>query len=128
MSTDRRDFLKLSAAAGGAVGLGLARPDRAASAPLHRPGPTAARAQQPLRILILGGTNFIGPHQVEYAQSRGHEITLFNRGRTNPGLFPDVEKLVGDRATGALDALRGRTWDVVVDNSATDPRWVRGTA
>jgi 2'-hydroxyisoflavone reductase len=81
---------------------------------------------KPLRILILGGTGFIGPHQVEYALARGHTVTLFNRGRTNPGLFPTVEKLIGDRnAPGGYKALEGRTWDVVIDNPVQVPRWVR---
>ena len=80
-----------------------------------------------MRILVLGGTSFIGPHQVQYALDRGHEITLFNRGRTNTHLFPGVERLVGDR-NGDLSALEGRQWDVVVDNSATNPRWVELTA
>ncbi len=79
-----------------------------------------------LRILILGGTGFIGPHQVEYAMSRGHTVTLFNRGQTNPGLFPTVEKLIGDRnAPDGYAALKGRTWDVVIDNPTQIPRWVR---
>lgn len=81
---------------------------------------------KPLRILILGGTGFIGPHQVEYAMSRGHTVTLFNRGQTNPGLFPKVEKLIGDRnAPDGYKALKGRTWDVVIDNPTQIPRWVR---
>ncbi|HEY3065771.1 MAG TPA: NAD-dependent epimerase/dehydratase family protein [Methylomirabilota bacterium] len=88
----------------------------------------AARAPRALRILILGGTGFIGPHQVRYARDRGHLVTLFNRGRTNPGLFPEVDTLHGDRATGAYDALKTRDWDVVIDNSATRPRWVREAA
>ncbi len=80
----------------------------------------------PLRILILGGTGFIGPHQVEYALSRGHTVTLFNRGQTNPGLFPNVEKLIGDRnAPDGYKALKGRTWDIVLDNPTQIPRWVR---
>ncbi len=82
---------------------------------------------QPLRILILGGTGFIGPHMVRYALARGHAITLFNRGRTNTHLFPEVEKLVGDR-DGQLGALEGRTWDVVLDNSGYVPRHVRDSA
>ncbi len=81
---------------------------------------------KPLRILILGGTGFIGPHQVEYALSRGHTVTLFNRGQTNPGLFPTVEKLIGDRnAPDGYAALKGRRWDVVIDNPTQIPRWVR---
>jgi 2'-hydroxyisoflavone reductase len=76
------------------------------------------------KLLILGGTLFVGRHVVEAALDRGHEVTLFNRGQTNAGLFPDVEELRGDRE-GDLDALRGRTWDAVVDPSARIPRWVR---
>ena len=83
------------------------------------------RAPKPLRILILGGTGFIGPHQVDYALSRGHTVTLFNRGRTNPSLFPKVEKLIGDRnAPNGYDALKGRKFDVVIDNPVQIPRWV----
>ena len=79
-----------------------------------------------MRILILGGTGFIGPHQVEYAMSRGHNVTLFNRGKTNPTLFPTVEKLIGDRnAPDGYAALKGKTWDVVIDNPTQIPRWVR---
>ncbi|UCF39426.1 MAG: SDR family oxidoreductase [Acidobacteriota bacterium] len=77
-----------------------------------------------MRILILGGTGFIGPHQVRYALDRGHQLTLFNRGKTNPHLFPEVEKLRGDR-NDDLESLRGGQWDVVIDNSASIPRWVR---
>ena len=129
MSHDRRDFLRISAAASGALGLGLAHPEQLTARPgIARTPASAPRPGAALRILVLGGTSFIGPHQIEYALARGHEITLFNRGRTNTHLFPQLEKLVGDRATGALDALRGRTWDVVIDNSATNPNWVRGTA
>ena len=86
-----------------------------------------ARAQEPLRILVLGGTGFIGPHMVQRALDRGHVVTLFNRGRTNTHLFPDVERLVGDRA-GPLDVLRGRRWDVVIDNSGYFHSHVRASA
>lgn len=80
----------------------------------------------PLRILILGGTGFIGPHQVQYAIDRGHTVTLFNRGQTNPGLFPNVEKLIGDRnKPDGYAALKGRTWDAVIDNPVQVPRWVK---
>jgi 2'-hydroxyisoflavone reductase len=82
-------------------------------------------APKPLRILILGGTGFIGPHQVRYALARGHEVTLFNRGR-NPKDWPaGVEELTGDRNTGDLKALEGREWDVCIDNPTTLPFWVR---
>jgi 2'-hydroxyisoflavone reductase len=80
-----------------------------------------------MRLLILGGTGFLGPKTVEAALARGHEMTLFNRGRTNPHLFPELEKLVGDR-NDDLDALRGRDWDAVIDTSGYVPRHVRGPA
>jgi 2'-hydroxyisoflavone reductase len=81
-----------------------------------------------LKILILGGTGFIGSFQVRYALSRGHEVTVFNRGRSHPGkLSPEVEQLIGDR-NGQLDALKGRKWDVVIDNPTTLPVWVRDAA
>jgi 2'-hydroxyisoflavone reductase len=79
-----------------------------------------------VRILILGGTLFLGRHLVEAALARGDEVTLFNRGRTNPDLFPQVDSLRGDR-DGDLAALRGRSWDAVIDPSARVPRWVRMT-
>jgi 2'-hydroxyisoflavone reductase len=120
MTQDRRSFLRTAGAAGLAVGVG-ARPASAAGIEARlAPPPRPSRA---LRILVLGGTSFIGPHQVQYALDRGHEITLFNRGRTNTDLFPGVERLIGDR-NGDLDALAGRTWDVCIDNSASNIRWV----
>jgi 2'-hydroxyisoflavone reductase len=80
-----------------------------------------------MKLLILGGTKFLGRHLVEAALARGHEVTLFNRGQLNPELFPDVEKLRGDR-DGGLDALKGRSWDAVVDPSGYSPRVVRDSA
>ena len=77
-----------------------------------------------MRILVLGGTQFLGRHTVEAALARGHEVTMFNRGRTRPELFPDVEKLRGDR-DGDLDAVRGCDFDAVVDTSGYVPRIVR---
>jgi len=80
---------------------------------------------KPLNILILGGTGFTGPHQVAYALSRGHRVTVFNRGRQG-NLWPGkVEELIGDRNTGDLKALEGRIWDVCIDNPTTLPFWVR---
>jgi nucleoside-diphosphate-sugar epimerase len=76
-----------------------------------------------LRLLVLGGTKFLGRAVVEAALAGGHDVTLFNRGTTNPELFPQVEKLRGDR-DGGLDALRGREWDAVVDPSGYVPRVV----
>jgi 2'-hydroxyisoflavone reductase len=79
------------------------------------------------KILILGGTGFLGPALVELARPRGHTVTLFNRGKTQPHLFPDVEKLQGDR-DGDLKALEGRKWDAVIDTSGYVPRIVRASA
>src|SRR5436190_13360783 len=115
--TTRRYFIKVSAAAGGAFGLGIK------SRIL-----LAQKSVKPLRILILGGTGFTGPYQVRYALSRGHTVTTFNRGKTHPGELPkEVEQLIGDR-NGQLDALRGRQWDVAIDNPTTLPAWVRDAA
>lgn len=77
-----------------------------------------------MRVLILGGTLFLGRHLAAAALGRGHEVTLFNRGHTNPDLFPEAEHLHGDR-DGDLTALADRDWDAVVDTSARLPRWVR---
>ncbi|MDE0259958.1 MAG: SDR family oxidoreductase [Gemmatimonadota bacterium] len=115
---NRREFLKTTATAAGALGLGVAC---APSDDQEAAGPA------PMSILVLGGTGFIGPHMVRYAASRGHTVTLFNRGRTNTHLFPELEKLVGDR-DGDLTALEGRRWDAVIDNSGFVPRHVRDSA
>jgi 2'-hydroxyisoflavone reductase len=80
-----------------------------------------------LKILVLGGTRFLGRATVEAALARGHELTLFNRGQTNPGLFPDAEHLVGDR-TDDLSDLAGRGWDAVIDPSGYVPGIVRASA
>jgi 2'-hydroxyisoflavone reductase len=81
-----------------------------------------------VRLLILGGTLFLGRHLVESALARGHQVTLFNRGRTNPDLFSEVERLRGDRQAGDLGALQGRRWDAVIDTSGYLPRAVRNSA
>ena len=113
MSISRRSFIGWSAAAVGALGL---------PAP-----PVAGRGSRPRRILVLGGTGFIGPNVVRTALAGGHTVTLFNRGRTNTHLFPELEKLVGDR-DGKIGALRNREWDVVIDNTGYVPRHVRDSA
>jgi 2'-hydroxyisoflavone reductase len=79
-----------------------------------------------MKLLVLGGTKFLGRAAVEAALARGDEVTLFNRGQTNPELFPEAEKLRGDR-DGDLSALAGRTFDAVVDTSGYVPRVVRQT-
>jgi nucleoside-diphosphate-sugar epimerase len=76
-----------------------------------------------VRILVLGGTSFLGRALVDAALTRGHEVTLFNRGRTNPRLYPEVERLIGDRA-GDLVPLRGRSWDAVIDTCGYVPNVV----
>ncbi|TMJ95592.1 MAG: SDR family oxidoreductase [Actinobacteria bacterium] len=80
-----------------------------------------------MKLLVLGGTLFLGRHVVEAALHRGDEVTIFTRGRTNPELFPKVERLLGDR-DGDLTALEGREWDAVVDTSGFAPRVVRASA
>jgi 2'-hydroxyisoflavone reductase len=80
-----------------------------------------------MRLLILGGTLFLGRHLAQEALDRGHDLTLFNRGRTAPELFPEAERLRGDRE-GDLEALRGREWDAAIDTSGFDPRRVRASA
>ena len=84
-----------------------------------------------LSILILGGTSFLGPHQVAYALSRGHSVSTFTRGKTLPSvhaeLFNDVEQLIGDREDN-LSALENRKWDVVIDNSGRNVKWTKDTA
>lgn len=119
MTGDRREFLKAGLA--GAVAMAAGSAPEAG----HAHEPTAATGR--LRLLVLGGTGFIGPHMVREALRRGHEVTLFNRGRTNDDLFPDLETLIGDR-NGQLDALSGHTWDAVIDNSGYVPRHVADSA
>jgi 2'-hydroxyisoflavone reductase len=74
-----------------------------------------------MRILVIGGTEFVGRHFVARALSEGHGLTLFNRGVTNPELFPEAERIRGDR-DGGLAPLAGRTWDVAVDTCGYVPR------
>ncbi|MFT7618261.1 MAG: 2'-hydroxyisoflavone reductase [Planctomycetota bacterium] len=116
MSIDRRDFLKRSGIAGV---LGLVAPLTAASKQ-----DTRSSAPKKMKVLIIGGTSLIGPHVVATLKKRGHEITLFNRGRTNTHLFPELEKLRGDRNKD-LSALKGRKWDVVIDNCGYFPKQIR---
>jgi len=114
--TTRREIL-----AGGAATLAFGTTRLLADVP---------RARRPLDLLILGGTGFLGPHQVEYALARGHRLTLFNRGRSDSTLDRSrVEVLIGDRDSKnapGLKSLEGsRRWDAVIDNSGYVPRYVR---
>ena len=131
MSASRRTFLKQSAALAGAVGLEslAARPLEATSAPARKPQ-AVGRASAPLNILVIGGTGFTGPEQVEYAVERGHRVTVINRNRTRPDFFKgkgQVEQLVGD-LNADMSALQGRTFDAVLDIPTTAPFWVRNVA
>jgi 2'-hydroxyisoflavone reductase len=119
MGVRRRDFLAALAAAAAGCAVQRARPSASSGQALSRPAKK--------RILILGGTGFVGPALVEAARARGHTLTLFNRGKTNPGLFPDVETIIGDRRTD-IDRLKGRDWDAVVDTWVMLPKSVRAAA
>jgi 2'-hydroxyisoflavone reductase len=105
----RRQFLQASAAAVAVASTSLTE---------------VAHAAAPRTLLVLGGTGFIGPHLVRLAVARGHTVSIFTRGRRTADLPAGVERLVGDR-NGQLDALAGRRWDAVIDDSATNPDWVR---
>lgn len=110
MPFNRRDF----------IGASLAAMSLAAA-----PQGAVRAADRKLRILFLGGTGFLGPHTVRYALERGHDVTLFNRGRTNTDLFPELETIIGNRdpdVDEGLAGLEGREWDAVIDTSAYVPR------
>jgi nucleoside-diphosphate-sugar epimerase len=109
MTLNRRDALKLAGSA--------------TIAALLNPAHAKAKA---LRVLILGGTGFIGPHFVDALHEGGHTITLFNRGKRDPEAKPGIEQLLGDR-NGQIEALQGRDWDVVIDNSGYTPKQVKAT-
>jgi 2'-hydroxyisoflavone reductase len=124
--SSRRTFLQLSSLAAAATLLpgGLAQAAEAGAKGKGKGGKKKS-------ILILGGTGFLGPAVVAAAQARGHTVTLFNRGKTRPELFPGVEKLRGDRdpkKDEGLKALEGRKWEAVIDNSGYYPRMVGASA
>ena len=122
MKKSRREFL------GAGLALGLA--------PIVKANPLKGLSDseendESLNILILGGTSFLGPHQIEYALRRGHKVSTFTRGKTIPKIHPEVfskvEQLVGDREDN-LEALKNRKWDVVIDNSGRKTKWTEDTA
>src|SRR6185436_19909482 len=98
-----------------------------AAAALSASLPSFARKIKPLRILVLGGTRFIGLHMTALALQRGHTLTFFNRGKTKTDRYPEVERIKGDR-NGEIDGLKDREWDAVIDNSGYVPRHVRLSA
>lgn len=122
MNKNRRAFLGTSLALGLSP-LVIANPFHFDSSSRH--------SDEKLKILILGGTSFLGPHQIAYALERGHSVTTFTRGKTQPKihteLFSKVEQLIGDREDN-LEALKNRQWDVVIDNSGRKTKWTEDTA
>ncbi len=116
--TNRREFLKTTAGGALLAALPLAKVER------FERFERALGPAKPLDLLVLGGTGFIGPHLVRHAVSRGHRVTIFTRGRRDAELPAEVTRLQGDR-NGQLDALKGKRWDVVIDDSATNPAWVQ---
>ncbi len=125
MST-RRQFL-WTAAATSVLGLGPSfgcRSRPSTTNPTTNPTASTPAPPRPLDLLILGGTGFIGPHLVRHAVSRGHRVTIFTRGRRSAVLPAGVVHLIGDR-NAQLGALAGKRWDAVIDDSATNPDWVR---
>ena len=133
MTLTRRQFLKASTAASAASALAVpglgAEPAPTPAAPL--PGlkvPTVGKADKSLNLLIIGGTGFTGPEQVEYALARGHKVTLLNRNKRRPDLFKgSVDQLVGDLSAD-VSVLKGRSFDAVLDIPTTYPFWVRNVA
>ena len=120
----RRKFLKKSLQEGSLLSLG---------APLLSEWALENKSSgsRSLNILILGGTSFLGPHQIAYALERGHKISTFTRGKTEPTvhkeLFSQVESLIGDRSNN-LESLKGKKWDVVIDNSGHRLQWAIDSA
>jgi 2'-hydroxyisoflavone reductase len=144
MPLSRRSFLtsSIAAAAGAQAALAaVAQPSAPAvpEKPKSDPKPEVPKAEKPLKILFLGGTAFLGPHTVERLIARGHTVTLFNRGKTFPELFPDLEKLRGNRGVAGKAAAepdfksieaeiaKGRKWDAVIDTSAYVPKYMRAS-
>src|SRR5690349_3549946 len=122
MSTSRREFLVVSVADADALGLGIVLRISLGE------GLTDSPPVKSLNELILAGTGFSGPEQVNYALSRGHRVTLFNRNKTRPDMFKGkVDQLIGDLNTDT-SALQGKKFDVIIDNPTTAPAWVRNVA
>lgn len=93
----------------------------AASFPFHALG---SANENKMNVLFMGGTGFIGPHMVRALLNAGHNVTLFNRGKTNSHLFPDLARIKGDRLTDDIRQVSGKDWDLIVDSSCYVPRAV----
>ena len=121
MTPTRRNFLKTASAVGAGIALGGVS---ACTSDAQGGDSAAADIPTPKRLLILGGTGFIGPNTVRYSVERGHEVSIFTRGRSEVELPDGVEHLIGDRNDDHT-ALEGRMWDVVLDNNCQDYRWAQ---
>ena len=125
MANSRRKFLKYNAL------FALGYPFIGAGLTACSTSPQENKTSKSLKILILGGTSFLGPHQISRALANGHEVSIFTRGKTLPtvhqDLFDQVEHLIGDRADN-LTALENRSWDVVIDNSGRNVEWTKNSA
>ena len=130
ISTSRRNFINNSLKAAALLPLGTI-PLQGFATGEQKSTHLQPKRSGPLKILLLGGTSFLGPHQIAYALKRGHSITTFTRGKTKPTvhkeIFNQVEQLVGDREDN-LEALKGRKWDAVIDNSGRKVKWTEATA
>jgi len=133
MRLTRRQFLKTSAAASAVTAFPLSAPGAVQAPPPASPlpglkAPSTGKADKSLDILMIGGTGFTGPEQVEYALARGHKVTLLNRNKRRPDLFKGrVDQLVGDLSAD-VSVLKGRSFDAVLDIPTTSPFWVRNVA
>jgi 2'-hydroxyisoflavone reductase len=129
-SNSRRTFIKKGTLASLAIPI-LGTSVLNCNSKEKKEGTTTIESPKKLNILILGGTSFLGPHQIAYAISRGHKVSTFTRGKTLPTIhndaFKNVEQLIGDREDN-LTALENRKWDVVIDNSGRKVQWTKDTA
>jgi 2'-hydroxyisoflavone reductase len=129
-SNSRRQFIKKGALASIAIPV-LGSSVISCNTATKKEDNSTQNTNKKLNILILGGTSFLGPHQIAYAISRGHKVATFTRGKTIPKInteaFKNVEQLIGDRENN-LKALENRSWDIVIDNSGRQVKWTKDTA
>ncbi|MGV3708069.1 MAG: NAD-dependent epimerase/dehydratase family protein [Gemmatimonas sp.] len=131
-NVSRRTFLRGAAAIAGGAAVASSM-DAQAMHVAALEALTRTTAPRALNVLVLGGTGFIGPHLVKRLIERGHQVTTFTRGRREADLPASVTRLTGDRdakdaegqVAGDYASLKGKKWDAVFDDSATNPLWVR---